>query len=111
MRPLSPFDLYVDRDVIIKSLRKENQELRNRQTLTDPSRALALNSIFFKNDSQSCNQQNYSVLIFNENARDGTNEEAIFTRGLSSVKDSRTTSPHGRIGLKDKGRYESLFSD
>ena len=109
---LSPFDLYVDRDVIIESLRKENQELRNQQTLTVPSRALALNSILLKNDSLSCNQQDYSLLVFNESARDGSKEEAILTQGFSSVRDSRTSRPDGQSAVHDiTSCYESFVSN
>ena len=50
-----------------------------------------LNLSVIKNESETCDGQTQNLLVFNEIARDGNNEEAVITRGLSSVTDQRTS--------------------
>ena len=77
-------------------MREENRRLSFQPSLQNPTRATIVATTadlsIFKNESEHCNEQDFSVLVFSENARDGNNEEAIVTRGISSVRDSRTTS-------------------
>ena len=76
-------------------MREENRRLSFQPSLQDPTRATIAATTsdlsIIKNESEHCNDRDLSVLIFNENARDGNNEEAIVTRGISSVRDSRKT--------------------
>jgi len=74
-----------DRDLTIKKLKEENRELKNQRILSEPTKAPVLNLSVIKNESETCDGQTQNLLVFNEIARDGNNEEAVITRGLSSV--------------------------
>ena len=86
-------DRVQDRDLTIKKLEEENRELKNQRTLSEPTKAPTLNLSVIKNETETCDSQTAHVLVFNEIARDGINEEAVITRGLSSVTGQRTSRP------------------
>ena len=75
----------------IQKLEEENRELKNQRILSEPTKAPTLNLSVIKNETETCDSQTAHLLVFNEIARDGINEEAVITRGLSSVTDQRTS--------------------
>ena len=109
----------------IQKLKEENRELKNQRTLIEPTKAPLLNLSFLGNESETCDSSTYNLLVFNQNAKDGINEEAIITRGLSSVTDQRTNlsvftrsmNPYSVIGqvnssykIGDQDQFISSFN-
>ena len=80
----SNFDHHKEQDVVIKSLKDENQRLKLQRTLSQPTSS-PITNCNFKNETKPCYQPDYSLIIYNRIARNDKNEETIITRGLSSV--------------------------
>ena len=80
----SNFDHQKEQDVVIKSLKEENQRLKLQRTLSEPTTSPTTN-FNFKNETKPCYQPDYNMVIFNRIARNGKNEETIITGGLTSV--------------------------